>query len=167
MQSDVGIVRAMIWEGITVEQAKEWLWKRMLEGETCPCCGQFAKMYPRKLNANMTVFLIDLVKLSMRRNWDWVHYSECNYTGRDYNYLPLWGLAITERETEGDKSHTGDWKPTQTGVDFVFNKISVPSHLWVYDNRNYGSPPNATAVTVVDTIGKSFSYRELMGWWDG
>ena len=147
----------------TLEEAKAWLRARLKDGAECPCCEQYARMYKRKLNSNMVAFLIDLVRLSERAGWAWISYTSCRFTGRDYNYLQHWGLAITQRENEKDKSHSGLWQPTQLGVDFVYGKVSVDSHILVYDNRKYGTPPQSKPIDVFTALGKKFSYAELMG----
>lgn len=148
---------------MTLDEAKQLLRQELIKGIPCPCCGRYARMYPRKLNSNMVMFLIDLVRLSERGNWSWISYTSCRFTGRDYNYLPQWELATTTREGEKDKSHSGYWKPTQRGVDFVYARLSVDSHLWIYANESHGPTPNSKPIDVYAALGKKFSYAELMG----
>ena len=41
-------------DGMTLGEARDWLRERIEDGEECPCCRQFAKVYRRRLYATMT-----------------------------------------------------------------------------------------------------------------
>jgi hypothetical protein len=46
-----------------IREARQKLQARLDDGTTCPCCGQFAKRYKRKLNSSMAAALC----------WMWTH----------------------------------------------------------------------------------------------
>ena len=48
----------------TIKEAKEHLRNNFEEGIDCPCCGQFVKLYKRKLNSGMAATLIRIVKFN-------------------------------------------------------------------------------------------------------
>jgi hypothetical protein len=146
----------------TLREAREDVEAHLVAGDTgttCPCCGQFCKLYKRKLNSNMARFLIDLVQQYERKN-RWVHFERCTYKGRDYSYLLQWGLAVTRQDKTTQKRMSGFWKPTQEGIDFVHNRISIASHVYLYNNGVRGFTKKR--VTIVDALGKHFNYQELM-----
>jgi hypothetical protein len=130
------------------------------EAKHCPCCGQLCKLYRRKLNSNMAVFLISLVR-EFRLTGQWVHYKKCHFTGRDYSYLLIWGLAMTGEDDSGEKRTSGFWKPTQLGLDFVDGEIEVASHVFLFDNEVQGFSPEF--VSIREALGNKFNYTELMG----
>ena len=72
---------------------RERLRENLDEGVTCPCCGQYAKRYKRKLNSSMAAALC----------WLWTHsgYAWCDVPSqapswvlkaREYPKLAWWGL---------------------------------------------------------------------------
>jgi len=130
------------------------------EGKCCPCCGQFVKVYPRKLNANMVAFLISLFR-EHRRTKDWVHHSKCFHVGRDYPYSATWGLATTKpNEDDSSKRESGLWQTTKKGRFFLQKRVLVPSHVFMYNNSIVGW--SAKRVGVIEALGKKFNYQELM-----
>lgn len=147
--------------GQTLEQARELVMAQREGGITCPCCDQLVKLYKRKLNTNMGQFLISLVLRYNQKGQDWVRYSECKFTGRDYPYISLWGLAETQPNTDETKKNSGMWRPTQKGIDFAYGRITVPSHVHVYNNQVVGW--SDTPVGIRDVLNRPFSYSELVG----
>lgn len=145
--------------GKTLDEARNEVAAVLGDGTDCPCCGQFVRGYKRKLNANMVVFLISLVRVS-DRGARWVHHSDCKYTGRDYSYVASWGLAETHEGTTPGKKMSGNWKPTARGLDFVDEVIRVPSHVFLYNNQRVGA--TGKTVSAREALGKKFDYDELM-----
>lgn len=146
-------------DGCTLEEAKQWLRARFEDGANCPCCKQTVKLYPRKLNSNMAVFLVSLVRLWKRENRP-IKYKECSFHGRDYSYLHLWDLARTARSDDPAKRMSGMWEPTQKGIDFVEQKIEVPSHAYCYNGKLIRL--SDTKTNIIESLGQDFNYAELM-----
>jgi hypothetical protein len=146
-------------DGCTLEEAKQWLRERFENGASCPCCHQTVKLYPRKLNSNMAVFLVSLVRLWKREQRP-IKYKECRYHGRDYSYLHLWDLARTARSDDPTKRTTGFWEPTQKGIDFAEQRLTVPSHAYCYNGKLVRMGDQQ--ITIIDSLGEDFNYAELM-----
>ena len=131
------------------------------EGVTCRCCGQFCKLYRRKLNSNMAAFLCRLV---VRFDGETpIHHSEIRDSkqGRDYPHLAAWGLMFDSPSPDGKKRRSGWWTPTSKGIDFAHRRIRVPQYALVFDGKveGYGGED----IGVVDALGDRFDYREMMG----
>lgn len=144
-------------DGIGLAEAQDRVQQGREKGIDCPCCGQYVKIYKRKLNANMATFLASLVNI-YEYTHEWVPYSKCKFRGRDYNYITCWGLALTGRDATGKKRTTGLWKPTVKGIDFVHGTISVPTHVFLLDNEVQGFSSSTTFLADVDR----FNFSELM-----
>jgi len=148
---------------MTVDEAQEYITDRSVEGTLCPCCGQRVQVYPRKFNANMATFLVSLVMRSKERGWDWVHYSDCQFTGRDYPYVKVWGLAVTASSDDARKRTSGLWKPTDRGVRFVNGDLRLHEYAMIYDNALCGYSKGT--IHIWDALGSRFAYDEMMGQW--
>ena len=144
-------------EGTSLAAAQDLVLQKREKGVDCPCCGQYVKVYKRKLNVNMVNFLASLVK-TYQYTQDWVSYRKCKFRGRDYSYLTCWGLAFTGRDVSGKRRTTGLWKPTQKGIDFVQGTIKVPTHVFLLDNEVQGFSSSLTFLSDVD----GFNFHELM-----
>lgn len=153
----------------TLEQAKARLQECLDDGAVCPCCGQYAKRYRRKLNSAMAHALV-LFYRYVNAAEGYVHVPsipELRVAGRpgggDWAKLALWGL-IEERtsdRTDGGP-HAGWWRLTHAGVRFVLGQMRLPRYLFLYNGSVVGFDSSIT-VSVVDALGDHFSYRELMG----
>lgn len=152
----------------TLKEAKDWLRARLGKGERCPCCNQLAKMYERKLYSSMAAAIIYFYKSFDHSKFH--HKSELlknkalatTLGGGDFAKLALWGLIEEKpKDTSEDKRTSGYWKITHKGIDFVLGKVSLPSHVRIYDGKVFGFKGDKVLVT--DCLGKRFSYTELMG----
>lgn len=158
-----------IWKfppNMTLVEAKAWLEGKLDDGVACPCCGQFAKLYRRKLNSSMARALILFFKTY---GWEeqWVHVpteTGLSRLGGDWAKLALWGL-IEERGDERDDGgkHSGWWRITHLGVRFVRNQMRIPRFVFLYDGAVMRFDP-LTTVNIRDALGDHFDYRELMGY---
>jgi hypothetical protein len=80
---------------------------------------------------------------------------------REMGKLKFWGLIEAESRVPPEKKHSGKWRPTQRGEDFVDEEIQVPSHIFLYNNEYQGQ--TTTLVGIRECLGDHFSYEELMG----
>ena len=146
-------------------EAKGLLLAKWNDGCLCPVCGQTVKLYTRKLNHGMTVFLIALYKLD-RSGQKYIHVKDVlgslgQYTkSLDYSVLEHFGLIRKKIETTDDKRSSGFWKITLKGTDFVKVKIRILSKVKIYNNKFYGL--TGQRVNVVEALGTKFDYKELM-----
>ena len=150
-----------------IEVTRDRLREKLDEGTTCPCCGQYAKRYKRKLNSSMAAALC----------WMWTAngYQWCNVPqtapawvlkAREYPKLAWWGLIEEKPKEDGQKGRTsGVWRVTQLGADFARSCVSVPRYAFVY-NGQVEDFTTAAPVYIRSALGDRFDYAELMGFDD-
>ena len=147
----------------TIKEAKQYLRENFNKGCSCPTCGQFVRLYKRKLGSPQTKALILLYHKNNDNNNDWVHVRDItrdlNVTS-DFSKNIYWNL-IEEKPLSGeDKKTSGFWRITNKGRAFVEGKLKVKSHVLIYNAKVVGFSEDYT--NVVQSLGKKFSYRELM-----
>ncbi len=127
----------------TIKEAKEYIVENMLAGAICPCCGQLAKVYARKLNKGMCEVLKILNEKTEKRrigfapNDDvWIHVSnelaelKINATNKEYPKLRFWGFL--------EMGTAGYWRVTPKGDEFVRGIITAPSAIYLYNGEFKG-----------------------------
>jgi hypothetical protein len=141
------------------------------DGALCPCCGQYAKRYRRKLSALMARWLIALVRLSPKGEWVHAHdvftaLGKRGSNASDYCYLERWGMiepappdAVPVRP-ELKPGRSGHWRPTAVGRNFVAGALQVSSVVVMYGSRLEGF--EGSLVTIQQALAKKFVYEELM-----
>jgi hypothetical protein len=145
----------------SIERVRAYVSANAERGISCPCCDQLVKVYRRKLNANMTRFLCSLVRIYLSRGrGSWISFKDCEFDGRDYPCVAMWGLAETKGSEDSGKKNSGLWRPTQKGIDFVLAGLRVPSHVHVLNNNVIGWSEETAGVR--ESLGSAFSYDELM-----
>lgn len=152
----------------TLSKAKRQVEHLLDHGSHCPCCGQYCKVYRRKFTWEMAAWLI------------WVYQEYCaakkfragfialvdvrqySLRGGDYAKTAYWGLAERKPKDPEDKARrtSGLWKPTEKGEDFVQQRISIPSHAYVYNNEVKWF--SDSKVDIIQALGNKFDYEELM-----
>lgn len=135
-------------DGETLAQAKEWLRVRVIDGAVCPCCDRYARVYHRKLNRGMARSLINMYRHG-GVDWQIVHLSK----QREERKLQHWGLI----ECGQDR---GLMRVLPHGVDWLYGRVRVPSHINEYDGRCIGI--GGDPVTVADVLKEPFDFEELM-----
>lgn len=143
----------------TLAEARDWLRTRLDEGEHCPCCTQYAKVYRRKINSGMARSLIAMYRISPT---DWIHLpTQVGARSREEGKLAYWGLVEEENSIRPDGGRAGWWRLTQKGRIFVQGNTALPKYARVYDGRCLGLITGETA-TIHDALGTAFSYDDLM-----
>ena len=141
----------------TVTVAEDWVMNNAAEGVECPCCGQLAKIYRRKLYSSMAYALIIIYNAKR----DWLHVpSLLNGKGSvarggDFAKLVYWGLI------EPNPKEKGYYRITQKGINFAECRIAVPAAIFVFDGEPL-SADEEEMITINDALGERFSYEELM-----
>ncbi len=131
----------------------------------CPVCDQNCKVYRRKLNTAMAIYLMEIVK-EFEHLREWVAVTSLNvynsgYQRGDYAYLRHWKLIEAKpNQDDPSKRDSGMWRPPPAGMDFVHRRIMVPQHVYLYNNRllRHGGPH----IDIVKALGSPFDYKELM-----
>lgn len=148
---------------MTLEEAKAVLRDGWKKGVDCPCCGQYVKLYKRKLNAGIAYGLIQLHRKGGDKDFVdiWADNTDPRRWGGDFAKARFWGLAVQLDKDRGDGSkRNGFWKLTETGIRFVRHERRVPKYVYVFNNTRYGSSDEET--TIVEALGAAFNYRKLM-----
>lgn len=127
-------------------------------GVHCPACGQFAKVYRRKLNSGMAVALIDMWRRGGKASCDWVRLPDSLATGRggDPAKLRYWGLI------EADDDRNGRWRLTRQGLLFVHQRSILPKHAVVYNGHLLRLDDTDGWTDIRQALGSHFDYAELM-----
>lgn len=160
-------------EDALLAQAVRWVLEHRQDGVTCPCCGQFAKVYRRKLSSTMAYALILIDRHFRKVPGGWLHVpsyltknvpDKCGatYRGGDWAKMAYWGLIEEKDEPREDGcKHAGWWSITDLGQQFVRNQVRIPSHVLLYDQRLL-SLDRTTMIGIKDALGDRFNYDELM-----
>lgn len=156
----------------TTAQVKEYLEENRDAGVSCPCCGQFVKVYRRSITSGMAHFLICAYKycrtigVSQFRVKDVIKWAGLPVThgGGDDSKLRYWGLIRQidiERDVEGKKMF---YVITADGVSFVNRKKMVQKYCQVYNNEVLRY--SGEFVTIEQSLKNKFDYYELMGYFE-
>ena len=143
-----------------MDVARDELTQKLDEGTICPCCGQHAKRYKRKIHSGMARWLIWLVREYAASGGQWVDIKRSPQRGGDYAKLGHWGL-IEQAPPDTTHNRSGMWRPTQKGFDFAHNVIRVPAYVLMYNGQIDGWAPST--VSIRDALGEKFDYLQLMG----
>jgi hypothetical protein len=171
-------------DATSLAHARDWLRLHIDRGAVCPCCNQLVRTYRRKLNSEMARWLLWLTRTweqqdkarygsTPRFGFDrrfeegtatgvWIDVKQSPVRGGDYAKLLYWKLVEQKPKTD-DKKDTKDsglWRPTHKGLDFVYRRVQVPSHAYVYNSRVLKF--ESTLIGIEDALGAKFSYAELM-----
>ena len=149
-----------ILNSMSLAEAQDALTRGIDNGTSCPCCGQFAKVYKRKMRSSLAHWLIWLVLKSRDSEDGWADVRQASVRNGEYAMVAHWGLAVQKMNESTAKKHSGLWMPTDLGVQFVEGVLKVPSHVHLYDNSVVGW--SNKMITVVEALGEHFDYQELM-----
>lgn len=142
-------------------EARNWISEKLNGGESviCPCCGQHAKIYKRKINAGMAVALIKMYRHAGR---DWFNLPAIHnqWQSRDEAGLRYWGLIQEARERREDGGRAGWWRVTEDGERFIRGITPEPKYALIYNGTRIGF--DGDPVFIRDCLGDKFSYEELM-----
>lgn len=144
----------------TLREAKGDLNVRVTSGEgvTCPCCGQLAKMYKRKINSTMARAAITMFRAGPSAGF--MHVPSLPGDMHEVSQLVWWGLIEEKPGRRDDEGRHGWWRLTKEGVEFVLGQRKVVKYMLVYDHNVIGS--EGDLVDIKDALGSKFNYHELM-----
>lgn len=145
----------------TLAEARRQVEHGRADGVTCPCCGQFAKTYRRKLNSSMAYALLVIA----RRTDDWFHLfdflAKQRVKASDAPSLRHWGLIEEKGEGKDDGNpRAGFYRVTELGRAFAGGRASVPRHMLIYNDQLLGFSEERIAIR--EALGDRFDYDELM-----
>ena len=150
----------------TIEEAKLYLRDNFDKGVDCPCCGQKVKLYKRKVNSGMVIFLIGLYRLADKnkrknyfRNTDVMKEMNLSATSLDYSVMKHFGLIMEMTNEDNTKKSSGYWGITSKGFSFISGQ-KIQKHVLIYNNKKQGFSDETT--TIKDALGDKFNFDELM-----
>lgn len=141
------------------------MWRDTIEGDggKCPCCNRWGKIYARNINETMCRSLIWLAYARANaRGWVDVPETAPRWLVRSNQLATLrwWNLVERLPSEDPDAKHSGLWRVTDLGRDFVAGKVQVPKTAYTYNGEvEYMS---SGTISVSDCFGKRFSYAEVM-----
>lgn len=132
------------------------------KGANCPCCKRWGKINGYQITSTQTRGMIWMLKNFRKNEWidlgkapKWILRSKSMAT------LHHWGLLEAKpKKDDEDKRASGLWRLTPRGHDFIRRRTTMPKYAFVFDNRLI--KVSKEQVDVVQTLGKKFSYEELM-----
>lgn len=149
-----------LFEASAIDKQKRMVLAKAQEGGcSCPVCGQFVKVYQRKIYANVARQLIQIYRLGgdERR---FVHVKELN-DAREFQVSQHWGLVEAKpNEDDPSKRTLGYWRLTERGLDFVLRRTTVEKYVFIKNNRVLGC--SKEVVGIDEALGAKFNYEELM-----
>jgi hypothetical protein len=154
----------------TLAAARALLFAKREEGVDCPCCGQFARVYDRKMSSAMAEAIIIIERATrddrsrpfhMGRLLDARAQSRTAKGGGDPMRLRFHGLVDLVPGMRPDESwRVGYYIITDLGVRFALNQARAPKSVRVYAQECLGV--SQETISVVEALGNKFNYKELM-----
>ena len=134
-------------------------------GANCPCCGQFAKIYKRRLYASIAFGIVMLHRLSRHNFGSYHHIGKImngygKTGGGDFAKAKYWGLIEHKENTDDEKRCSGMWRLTEKGRAFAECSLKVPAYCAVYNGEALGF--EGEAINVRQALQSKFNYVELM-----
>lgn len=163
--SQRGIRGRAFTDGETLGAARRWLREQArADGASCPCCGQFVKVYRRSLNAPIAVALI---RAHRYRGGDPWHLPTLFGASGDIAKARYWGLIepASDELREDGSPRNGWWQITDTGGAWVQGMTGLWRYAFVFDGNLLQfdrSDPAGPTWRVQQALGKKFNYAELM-----
>ncbi len=153
----------------TLQAAKDQIRENFDKGSSCPCCGQFVKLYKRKLTSAMAYALVEIYKENKRNDMSFFHVEKhfkkldglpASIRG-DFAKLRYWHLIEPLKgEREDGSKRIGYYRITGGGINFLKYGLKVPSHVFLFDNKLQGK--SETLTNFRESLGNKFNYDELM-----
>jgi len=151
------------------QQLRDNLFSNYADGCHCPVCGQYVKLYKRKLTSSMAFGLI-LINRYFKGHPDekWVHVQKYFKSigdvrvSMDTVFLRHWGLLEKKiGEKDDGNPDNGYYGITEKGRQFLLGNIKVPKHLLIYNNEVKGFI-DEIEIDIQNSLGSKFNYNELM-----
>ncbi len=164
-----GLERVRTMTTDTLKQAKAD-WREVIHGDggNCPVCERWGKVYARNLNKTMAISLQWLYTAQKEagdpRTWIDVPNTAPKHVLRTNQLATLrwWGLIERKPEDLEDKTqkHTGFWRITLKGMDFVEGKVLVPKTVETYNAEVVGY--GKELINFRTALGIKFDYSQAL-----
>jgi hypothetical protein len=166
-------------------ELREWLRPRLEKpgGLRCPCCGQHAQAYKRRVTESMVatmgrMLLVQKVaqerlasvgaidrgnRVGYRDDEDtgqrWIHLPAIRQHSRDAAMLAYWDLIEEWSVVREDGGRAGYWRVTERGEQFLAGELMIERYAHVYGGKVYR---HSGPMIDVKEVAPKFNLRELM-----
>lgn len=140
---------------VPISRARRHLAGALVEGTTCPVCGQHARLYRRKIHATMANQLVDAYNTVGTAEF---HAPTLGISGGDFAKLAHWGLIAERTGRRQDGGRAGWWRITRDGERFLHGEARVPEFVLIYDGERIGFDGDTVGLTTV--LGDGFDLRD-------
>ena len=130
-------------------------------GAICACCGQKVKRHKRRVYSVPAAELVRLYRLNRDDRESFHHISAFAHPIPVISKMVYWGLVESRINTDSKKRTSGYWRITDKGVSFVKGELTIPSFVYVYNNRV--DEISGEHVSIIDCLDESFNYADVMG----
>ena len=140
-------------------------WRHTIEGDGghCPVCARWGRIYGRAINETMARSIIWLASAPMDNGWVNIPATAPRWLVRS-NQLPTlkwWGLVERcPNEKDSKVKHSGLWRPTALGYDFVNTGARVPKKVFTYNDQVEAH--STETVAIYQCFKQQFDYQEVM-----
>lgn len=148
----------------TLREGREWLRLYMPNGGAkCPCCGQRAQIYRRRINAGIARVLICMYRYESTLGDEnrFLHTPSLPVTSHESAQAQWWNLIEEKDEEREDGGRAGWWRLTENGKLYVQGIKRIPKYARVFDGRLLGFDTEEM-LTIQDALGKKFDLQELL-----
>ena len=150
---------------ITLRDAQREIISGMEKGTTCPCCGQFVKLYRRKITSSMAYVLILMYNKKVSYFFNVPAYLNelkvVNSLHANFPLLRFWGLIEKRGNIKKDGNpNSGLYRITDKGVNFVHGNTTAKKYIYLYNNKV--KKLSTQEVTIQQALTQKFDYHELM-----
>jgi len=146
------------------ELRKAWRHTIDRDGGHCPVCDRWGKVYSRNINKSMAKSLIWLCTAKAdEAGWVNVPVNGPQWVVRTNQLATLrwWNLVERRPKLDDDKKkHSGYWRVTQTGLDFVLKHTRVPKKVFTYKGEVEAT--SVETVFIEDCFKEFFDYQDVM-----
>lgn len=137
---------------------------RIKQAVECPVCEQNIKVHPVSLNKTLCELLIKACKIDAGGQKYFHVQDDLDVplsVGGGWAKLRHWDLIEPQpNPSDPTKAIQGMWCVTVKAMEFIGQKITLPSKVYLYNSRLISK--HREQVSVVDVIGDFEEYKELM-----
>lgn len=132
--------------------------------ERCPTCGHRSKPLTRWMRPQWAALL---KRVYDDHGQEWVHVRReysllLSQMNNDWSFLHHFGLMLHSRSETTDRTHSGEWRVTDLGKDFVNSVARVPDYLVVQFNQVQEVSPNEVSFSDVMRQKWKFDLQEIL-----
>jgi hypothetical protein len=145
---------------------KQWDIAIRDEGDHCPCCGKWGKVYKVGISHAM---MKALLWMASNHGQEWIDMPRQapRWLIQTYTFATLKWWRLIERmpldfgfEDGQEKKFSGYWRVTPIGMQFAKGLVQVPKNVYLYDNSLMDV--STETIYIKDCVGKKFNYSEIM-----